>query len=525
MRNAAPASASSASAPVCRICWESTCEANGSDAFLTPTPCACRDERSNVHQDCLERWIMEARSQGRFDCGTVCHACGTHYKHPALDETVLSASAKAAVPVGNGGAEHDTREPIAIVGGTGYVGRSVCLHLVNHPTFRLGAVVGSAATAGKPFSSVFEKKEEALVEHYGADLWKPQAFPQEFMSVRVSSVEEVIAKRECRVALSFIAPEHGEIEDALGAAGVKVFSISPHARFDPANPLSVPEANPETLREAVSLSFANKEEDAKSLVKSPNCVTCGVAVALKALDDVKKWGGVRDVAITTFQSLSGRGDAKYPRELVMGNVYPLKGTVERTGEYQKGELKRLMPGVERVSVGAYRVPVQKGHLVDVRVRFKGRSAWVPRDDDSQDDVGGPLGERLCEGERERKPTAAEIKAAFESFDPLRDAPLPSKPARAIFVKPLDEPFVSSAGPASLGASARLTPAPPRLGTPRPKDDCEFENGMAICVGNIDVEDDCFDVAFCVVVNNVARGAWGAAMLNAEYWSYLRNRKP
>jgi hypothetical protein len=45
------------------------------------------------------------------------------------------------------------------------------------------------------------------------------------------------------------------------------------------------------------------------------------------------------------------------------------------------------------------------------------------------------------------------------------------------------------------------------------------------VGNIDVEDDCFDVAFCVVVNNVARGAWGAAMLNAEYWAYLRNRKP
>jgi hypothetical protein len=104
--------------------------------------------------------------------------------------------------------------------------------------------------------------------------------------------------------------------------------------------------------------------------------------------------------------------------------------------------------------------------VDVRVRFKGRSAWVPRDDDSQDDVGGSLERpREGEGERERKPTAAEIKAAFESFDPLRDAPLPSKPKRAIFVKPLDEPFVSSAGPASLGASARLTPAPPRLGTP------------------------------------------------------------
>ena len=508
MRDGAPQS-SSASAPVCRICWESTCESNGSDAFLTPTPCACRDERSNVHQDCLERWILEARSQGRFECGTTCHACGAKYSHPALDQTVLSASAKAAMPPGDS-RDHDSREPIAIVGGTGYVGRSVCLHLVNHPTFRLGAVVGSAATVGKPFSAVFEKKEEALVEHYGSDLWKPQRFPQEFMSVRVSSVQEVIARGECRVALSFIAPEHGEIEDALGAAGIKVFSISPHARFDPANPLSVPEANPETLRDAVAASFANKRKDARSLVKSPNCVTCGVAVALKALDDVKKWGGVRDVAITTFQSLSGRGDAKYPRELVMGNVYPLRGTVERTGEYQKGELKRLMPGVERVSVGAYRVPVQKGHLVDVRVRFKRTTTTT---DDRED---------ASSGERKHaKPTAEEIKEAFERFDPLRDAPLPSKPRRVVVVKPLDEPFATSAGPA-FGAAA---PPPPRLGTPRPKDDCDFENGMAVCVGNIDVDDDCFDVAFCVVVNNVARGAWGAAMLNAEYWAYLRNRKP
>ena len=242
----------------------------------------------------------------------------------------------------------------------------------NHPT------LGWAPSAAAPPPSVslagFEKKE-GRSSSTTARTWKPQQFPQEFMSVRVSSVEEVLKRGECRVALSFIAPEHGEIEDALGAAGVKVFSISPHARFDPANPLSVPEANPETLRDAVAASFADKRSDARSLVKSPNCVTCGVAVALKALDDVAEWGGVRDVAITTCQSLSGRGDAKYARQLVMGNVYPLKGTVERTGEYQKGELKRLMPGVERVSVGAYRVPVQKGHLVDVRVRFKRNPDW------------------------------------------------------------------------------------------------------------------------------------------------------
>ena len=282
-----------------------------------------------------------------------------------------------------------------------------------------------------------------------------------------------------------------EFDPELGARGIKVFSISPHARFEFRNPLSVPEANPEVLRLAVANSFENPEWDSTSLVKSPNCVTCGVAIALRALD--AKFGGVCDVSITTFQSLSGRGDAKYPKELVMGNVYPLKGTVERTGEYQKAELRRIMPSIGKISIAAYRVPVQKGHLVDIRVSFKKREPGV------------------------EKPTSQQIHDAFVEFDPLRDAPLPSKPTRLIRVKPLDVAVDDD-------RSADAIDRPPRLGTPRPKDDCEFENGMSIVVGNIDTTDDLFDVTFCVVVNNVARGAWGAALLNAEYWSFLRGRR-
>ena len=191
------------------------------------------------------------------------------------------------------------------------MGRCLAVHLVDHPTFRLGAIVGSSATIGKPFSTVFEKKEASLVEHYGADLWRAQEFPMDLMRERVVSVEEVIERGECKTALSFIAPEHGEIEDRLAAAGIKVFSISPHARFDPANPLSVPEANPEVLAAAVedaaTLAVTDPAAATLSLVKSPNCVTCGVVVALKALDDAF---GVEDVAVTTFQSLSGRGRAR-----------------------------------------------------------------------------------------------------------------------------------------------------------------------------------------------------------------------
>ena len=97
------------------------------------------------------------------------------------------------------------------------------------------------------------------------------------------------------------------------------------ARASTPRTLSVPEANPETLRDAVAASFADKRSDARSLVKSPNCVTCGVAVALKALDDVAEWGACATSPSRRFRAFPG-GDAKYPRELVMWNVYPLKGT-------------------------------------------------------------------------------------------------------------------------------------------------------------------------------------------------------
>ena len=169
------------------------------------------------------RWILEARSQGRFEAGTKCHACGANYAHPLLTP-LLSAAARARA---DHVAPEDPRIPLAVIGGTGYVGRCLALHLVDHPTFRLGAIVGSSATAGRPYSAVFEKKEESLLEHYGSDLWTALEFPAELSSVKVESVEDVIAAGTCRMALSFIAPEHGEIEDRL-AVGTRRYCPPRH---------------------------------------------------------------------------------------------------------------------------------------------------------------------------------------------------------------------------------------------------------------------------------------------------------
>ena len=73
-------------------------------------------------------------------------------------------------------------------------------------------------------------------------------------------------------------------------------------------PLIVPEANGDNLLHAIAKAASEGEDSTVPLVKSPNCVTCGSSVVLKAVDDAY---GLVGVSMTTFQALSGRGDAKH----------------------------------------------------------------------------------------------------------------------------------------------------------------------------------------------------------------------
>ena len=164
-------------------------------------------------------------------------------------------------------------------------------------------------------------------------------------------------------------------------------SISPHARM--AHPLLVPIVNanlvfpPPPSSSSSSLSPPNpttaKAPPSVSLaqtrcLKSPNCCSVGSSVALLPLVDHFT---VQEVFVTTFQTLSGRGDACYPAEKVVANVYPIGATEERTEEYIAQEVSRVfaqhprathLRSPEAFHVSAYRVYVQKNHLLDVRVR-------------------------------------------------------------------------------------------------------------------------------------------------------------
>lgn len=289
-----------------------------------------------------------------------------------LDETAATElspdafEAESQLPIGEGGQqaaggvctlEPRGRIPVAIIGGTGYVGRLLARRLLSHPTMCLGPIVGSKRSEGMSYRTVWEEKESALMANYGSQLWRAMPFPEELEGVAVSSLDGLLAS-ECRLAVSCVAPDVGYIEDILVNAGFKVYSISPYKRSEN---LTVPEVNPAQIPLAVEAS----------LFKSPNCVSVGTSLALKAIDDAF---GIASANICTFQSLSGRGDAMYPPELVQGNVYPVWGTKERTETYIGNEICSLI-GLQpsQLSVRANRVGVHIGHFVDVRLQVRRRS--------------------------------------------------------------------------------------------------------------------------------------------------------
>jgi aspartate-semialdehyde dehydrogenase len=340
------------------------------------------------------------------------------------------------------------KRKVAVLGATGLVGRRLVSLLLNHPQFVLTAVVGSAAAEGKSYKAVWQEKEKALQQHYG-DFWRPFPFPpspEGIGRMRISSFEE-LQGAESLIVFSSIPERAGEFEEALIRRGHIVFSNSSYRRFDPTVPLVVPEVNRHALGGA-------------QFVKNPNCVTSGLILILAALDARY---GLREVVVATYQSLSGRGDAKYARDLVLGNILPLHASPERTEENIRGEVKKILGEAFRISVTCNRVCVQEGHYVEVRIKTR-----------------TPIG---------NSEEAADI---LSSFNPLEHLQLRSNPKSPIVV--LRE-----------------------NGRPRPMQDANHHEGMAIAVGNLTTEDEVFDLRLTYVVNNLVRGAAGAALLNAELW--------
>jgi aspartate-semialdehyde dehydrogenase len=363
------------------------------------------------------------------------------------------------------------RIPVGILGGTGMVGRHLAEALINHPIFCNGPIIGSNTSANRQFENVWVEKEKKLVEHYGETIWNnPHKFPPELKGTIIRSVEDV-SLSDCRHIISCISPKLGDIEDDLVSKGFVVVSISPHKRRDPDALLTIVELGKDVLEYANSSGkFGFYNEVCSHPLKTPNCVVCGTCVSLDAI--IGALGGLSNVSITTFQSLSGRGDAMYDSEKVVANIYPIRGTEETTEHDIKTEISKMLGNsVESVSVSAYRVPVQRGHLIDVR----------------------------CTLVNKRSISTDDIRRIFENYNPLQDTVMAG-----------GLPSFKDTKPITVEIDA---------GTPRPRTHVggtDGTNGSGIVVGNISTDDDVFDLAFTVCVDNVSKGAWLAALGLLEY---------
>ena len=345
---------------------------------------------------------------------------------------------------------------VAVIGATGMVGQRFCLLLENHPWFNVAALAASPSSAGK-------KYRDAVAGRWAM----PSPVPEKFADMTVLDAEADLGKIASAVDFVFCAvnmkkDEIKALEERYAKAEVPVISNNSAHRFTPDVPMIIPEINP---GHAEIIGAQKKRLGTKRgfiAVKS----NCSLQSYVPALHPLRKYG-VKAVAVSTYQAISGAGKTFDRMPEIIDNVIPYIG-----GEEEKSELEPLKiwghiegnaivnATAPKITAQCLRVPVSDGHTAAVFVSF------------------------------EKKPTKEEILRAWAEFsgEPQKLA-LPSAPKQ--FLHYFEEE-----------------------NRPQAKLDRNLENGMAVSVGRLR-EDILFDYKFVCLSHNTLRGAAGGAVLMAE----------
>lgn len=335
---------------------------------------------------------------------------------------------------------------VGVLGATGMVGQNFVKFLENHPWFELTWVGASDRSAGKAYRDATSWRLDGTMPPAIAGLTVKECKPEP------GAPKLMFSATDSSVAT--------EIEQAFARAGHTVVSNSRNHRMDADVPLLVPEINPAHL-DAVAAQRAGRGWSGQ-IVTNPNCSTIALTMALAPL----KTFGIRRVAVTTMQAISGAGYPGVASMDITANVVPYIGGEEEKmqsetqkilGEYAGGA---FAPLDARVSAACNRVPVKDGHLVAVSVEFAS------------------------------KPAESDLLEAFANWRGVpQEKNLPSAPKQPVIY--MTEPD-----------------------RPQPRRDAEREKGMAVFVGRLR-ECPVLDWKFIALGHNTVRGAAGAAVLNGE----------
>ena len=335
---------------------------------------------------------------------------------------------------------------VGVLGATGAVGQRFVQLLDGHPWFDLVAVAASERSAGKCYGEACSWK---------LDVPMPDA-------ARHLVVEPVEPRLECDVVFSALdAAVAGPVEEAFAAAGYAVLSNARSHRMADDVPLLVPEVNP---GHTALIPVQRKRRGWRGFIATnPNCATATLVLALAPLE---RRFGLKAVAVTTLQAISGAGYPGLPSLDIVGNVIPFiqgeEEKIERETRKILGTMsgERVAPHPVIVSATTTRVPVVDGHTASV-------FATLGTD-----------------------PGLDAVREALRTFQSVpQERHLPSAPAHPTLLVDEDD-------------------------RPQPRLDVNRERGMASVVGRVR-RCNLLGYKFIVLGHNTIRGAAGASLLNAE----------
>jgi aspartate-semialdehyde dehydrogenase len=247
---------------------------------------------------------------------------------------------------------------IAVVGATGNVGREM-LTILAERQFPAREVVALAS-----------RRSVGVEVGYGEQTLKVAALENhDFAGTDIALF----------AAGSAVSKEWGP---QVAGAGCVVIDNSSFYRMDPDVPLIVPEVNADAVA-----GFAKK-----NVIANPNCSTAQLVVALKPLHDEAE---IERVVVSTYQSVSGAGNAamdelfhqtkaiyvndpvepeKFTKQIAF-NVIPHIDVFMEDGSTKEEwkmvvETKKILDPAIKLTATCVRVPVFVGHSEAVNLQFK-----------------------------------------------------------------------------------------------------------------------------------------------------------
>ena len=262
---------------------------------------------------------------------------------------------------------------VAILGATGTVGQRFLTLLENHPLFSVTCLAASASSAGKRYRDAVKK--------WNFSTPIPKQFADMPVLDAVADMQNIARSVDfCFCAVNMKKDEIKALEEAYAKCECPVVSNNSAHRTTDDVPMIIPEINPEHL---CVIDAQRKRLGTKRgfiAVKS----NCSIQSYVPLLHPLRKFG-IKSVAVTTYQAISGAGKTFETMPEIIDNIIPFIN-----GEEEKSELEplKVWGAVEngkivnaespQITAQCLRVPVSDGHTAACFVSFENKFLGASR---------------------------------------------------------------------------------------------------------------------------------------------------